>query len=402
MHLLKNKYFILGNLFLILAAIPLTLFLIRSNQGNSSQAAPSTVLSLTPATVTATKNLQFPMDVVVDPGQNLVANMSLHFKYDPTKLELVKIEPNSAVISGVPLGPSISSGQASITLTTGIDATKAIQTKTKVATLTFKPIAVSAEPTLVTFDFAPQTADSAPQSLTKVLSVRGNQEGTCSTPNLDCPGQNVLSSALPASVTISDGIAAVTPTVAPATTPLPAAPVIPTGAPTATATPAIQAVNQPPSCSGLSTDRDINGIAPYSLMFTGNGSDTGGTITKATFNFGDGPIQDISQSGGIGTSNVSVQVAHVFQNPGTYQVTVVFTDNLGGVSSVSPICTKTITVSRGSAANATGNNTGGVAPTTAPDAPKPTLAATGSIGSTLGVVGGIILTIIGGALLLTL
>lgn len=362
MHFLKNKYFILGNIILLLIVIPITLYAVKRQTSLKSKAAPTTILSFTPATTTAAVGDSVKLDIYVDPGQNVISILDqLTVAVDPDKLQVVSLEKNDAVFP-VALRPAVINpdGTASISMSTTNDIQQAIQTKTKVATLTVKAKAVTGgTPTVVKFNKPPTQAFS-------LATTDGQTE-------------NVLNSTTPASITITD---------ASTLTPTPSA----TATPSATPTPTTGAsasgsatTNQNPICSALSLDRGTSGTAPYSLVFTATGTDSDGTLSKASFNFGDGPVQEVTTAGGLGTNSVNVQISHTYVNPGSYSATVVLTDNSGGVSTTAT-CSKTITVAQSATAGGgTGVNGGTGSNGTAE--PTPTLPVTGTLETTMAILG---------------
>jgi hypothetical protein len=385
MQLFKNRYFLLGNLLLIILAIPLTLFLVRRLQVLRGSAAPTTTLAIEPNTVTAnTCQNPITMDVFVDPDKNLVSIVDMYVVYDATKLELTKINPNKTSFPLTLRGPNYASGKANISLSIGSDVTRAIQQKTKVATLEFKPLAAtSGGPVTVSLD----------KAQTRVFSLSKTDEA----------GENVLLNTLDTAVTINTqaNCPAVSPGVTGTATP--SATITTAVTPTAPLPTTPPLVNQAPVCTSLNIDRATNGTAPYSLAFTGNGTDANGTITKVTFNFGDGPVQEVTTGGGFGTKTVSLQASHTYNNAGTYEATVSFTDNDGAVSSPSAACSKTITVAAAPAGGnaGVGGNNGGSAGGGAGQ-PTPTLESPGSVLQTVGIVGGIMIALAGGFFLLML
>ena len=141
-----------------------------------------------------------------------------------------------------------------------------------------------------------------------------------------------------------------------------------------------------PVCSSLVLDKSAVGTVPYAITFTVAGTDSNGTLNKASFSFGDGTIQEVTEGGGIGTNSVNTGLSHTYSTTGTFTATATLTDNSGGVSNS---CTQVITVSSGIA-----EVPPPVAPTVAPAGPAETLIGIGVIG--------IIFSIIGGALLLIL
>lgn len=237
MKIFTNRFFILGNLILILAAIPVTLFFVKQQQNVRSKAAPSSKLYFTPATTTSSTTCpSFTADVMVDPGSNLVSIVTLFITYDPTKVEITQITP-STTFSTVQTPASISNGQASITLdAVGGDVTKAISQVSKVATVTFAP--KGAGTAQVQFDSVKS----------EVLSLSA----------ADDPSDNVLSSVQPLVATIdSNACATTTGGVTPGVTNAP--PGVPSGgvpSPTATSliTPSpVVGTSITPSASGSPT-----------------------------------------------------------------------------------------------------------------------------------------------------
>jgi hypothetical protein len=116
--------------------------------------------------------------------------------------------------------------------------------------------------------------------------------------------------------------------------------VTPTGTPVASG----------PSCSSLTINPSAQGTAPYTVNLTVNGQDNASTISKVTFDFGDGQTQDVTDSAGIGTNSISVLQSHIYNNPGSFTATAVLTDASGSISSVGN-CSVTITVNNGSGSN---------------------------------------------------
>jgi hypothetical protein len=310
----------------------------------------------------------------------------MNISYDATKLSLDQtngIKQNDASFPSVLEGPTYTNGNVSITLSIGADPTKVAQTPTKVATITFK---------------AKDTTNSTP---TAVKFVDG-QTQVLSIASSDQPSENVLSATKPVNIAIN--ASSTTPTPGTGTTPTPSTT---TPTPSTATTPApttAQKANAAPTCTSLTFDRAASGTAPFAITLTANGRDSDGTISKVTFNFGDGPVQDVTQSGGIGTNTVSTPLAHTYNNAGTYQASVVLIDNAGAISSGT--CTQTITVSAATA-NGGGGTTGGTGgtptqlpatggggaePTTAPTVPTPTLKPSGP-GDTV-LAGGVVAAIV--------
>lgn len=334
MHFDRKKIFILGFIIVLLAAIPLTVLILEKQQETRSRAAKSTVLSFVNAAsgqqssqtnpIIARENEEFKLDVVLNPGTNLVNALILKVDYDPSLIATSSAgstcqnalcpNPNSLFLGEV----EYTDGRIAASFSKNTDVARIVQTETKIATLTFKALK-KIDTTEIKF---------SGETIVK-SSLKADREAN------EQP-ENVLSSTNPAWIKIAAG----------ATTPTPTISLTPT--PTRTIGDEIE--NEVPVCTSLNIDRDIEGEAPFSITFTAVGTDTDGTIKKATFNFGDGPVQDVIQAGGIGTDSVSVQTSHTYLNPGTYQASAILTDNSGGISD-STTCTQTITVTESIANN---------------------------------------------------
>jgi len=386
MKILKNKYFILGNIALILAVIPVTLFFISRQQDVRSRAAPTTKISFVPATLSFEGELctEQTVKVRLDPGENIVATVELFLTYDATKFN-ISISPNEEVFPEILKGPTVANGQASVFMNIGSSVTNAIQTPVDIATITIVPIAGTGDST------ANISIDS---SKTRVFALSEDENSAA---------EDVFLSGEQAAISIDAACI----TDEPGTSPSPSTTVSPSptgggGNPTPTTNPGTSpspsaGAGQAPVCSTLAASPANSGSAPFVLTLSAQGSDTNGTISKATFNFGDGTIQDVIE--GLGTAAVTTQLAHTYPTAGSYSATVIFTDNSGAVSST---CNTNITVLATSTTAPTPTTTAeGIQPTST-TAPTPTIENPGGMGTTLAVIGGIILVILGGIALIAL
>jgi len=356
-----KKIFLLGFIIVILIAIPFSVYLAQKRQNITSKATASTTLSFEPVLATAKVGDTVTLNVMLNPGTGTSANqvsfVKLSINFDPAKFTTLPADSLMPNTSGNTLTNVIDTAQydntvgtAKISLSIGADPANAVKTKTKIAILKLKATAATA-PTNpnITFDFAN----------TQVLSI---DNGSQTSDNV------LLSTTVPATVTVT-AIATPSPT------------------PTTLAPPPGSGGGLPPSslapvCSGLEVNGLTNGTAPYPLTFTATGNAVSGTIAKISFNFGDS-TEDLTTGGGIGTSTVSGQLSHTYNTPGIYTAYAILTDNSNNLSVQQDSCTKTITIS------------------TAVSQPIPQpLPPTGDgrIMFGLGAMG-IILTIIGGALL---
>ena len=127
---------------LILAAIPLTILLVKQRQEIRQKAVPATTLYLDPATITTQPNDTFTVNVMIRTGENLVTAAELHFSFNSTYLEAQSIQ-NGSFLENVLVPGTVDSGTASITL--GSSPTEPKQTVGDVpavlAVLTFKALA---------------------------------------------------------------------------------------------------------------------------------------------------------------------------------------------------------------------------------------------------------------------
>lgn len=305
-----KKILLIGFIVVLLVAIPVTVFLVQQQQKTKSAAQAATIISILPAS-------QAPIavgDVVtltvqVNPANvNLVSFVKFSIKYDSTKIATdgAGFVLNTASNHLTPLqGPTYADGAISMTLSAGGNPQNVISQTTDIGTISFKALATTGgAPTQITFG-----------TDTQVLSLGG----------VDQFNENVLSSAVPAALIIQGGTE-VTPTSTPTVTP---GPTTPPGQPS-------------PTCSSLTADT-TSGTAPLTTNLTVTGSSNNSTISKVTFNFGDGETQDIMSSGGIGTNSVSVLQSHVYNSAGNFNATAVLTDANNAVSSTAN-CSITIAV----------------------------------------------------------
>lgn len=234
-----KKILLLGFIFVLLVAIPLTVYILQKQQELRSRAVAATKLYFSqPSQTNELTTLQkttgdtFSLDIIVNPGtnQNQVSFVKLNIYYDSQKLDVVgdKLKTNEAAFPATLEGPTYSSGNASVTVSVGADPAKVITSTTKLATITLKALApTNATTTSIAFTGS------------QVLSIASS----------DQPSENVLvGSGTPLSLTIGGAAATPTPTptrtpvqptAAPTTPPAAGAPAAPTATPSATLTPTI-------------------------------------------------------------------------------------------------------------------------------------------------------------------
>ena len=350
----------------LLIAIPVTVFLVQQQQKTKSGAVAATTLSVLPASQAPIQvGNDVTLNVQVNPAtattSNLVSYVKFTIMYDSTKLATDGAGFVPDITAGLPLvlqGPVYGTGTISITLSAGGDATKVLQTVTNLGSVTFKALAIT---------------DTAPTQITF-----GNDTLVRSLGTSDQANENVLASANPAVLTIIGGtIVSPTPTLTPTPTVTPT--LTPTPTPAPTATPSATA----PVCSKLAADV-TSGNIPLNTNLTVTGNSSNSTISKVTFNFGDGQTQDITGSGGVGTSSVSVLQSHTYATAGTFQATATLTDANNAVSTAN--CSVTI------AAGTTQIATLTVTPTlTLPPTGPADIIKIGSIGAVITLIGAVLL-----------
>jgi hypothetical protein len=254
---MKKILIIIGSL-ILLAAIPITIYLVRHNQELRSKAAPATSLSFSPSTVTAKIGDTFTLNIQIDTGENEVFVADLHIAYDPTKLEAQSITNGPLFPNVLTSGAIDSSGKAKIMVGASSTTNPVTGTGTA-ATIKFKALAATSGQISIQF-ISPDTY------------VGANQEDST----------NVLIGSVPAKVTITNTsntptstptptITISTPTPTSKTTPTPTSTtstLTPTATPTPETTPKI-IISQPSSTKELSTTTPtISGSAPANETIT--------------------------------------------------------------------------------------------------------------------------------------
>lgn len=361
-----KKILLLGFVIILLVAIPITIFLL-SRQKTQTSAIPATGLSLSPSAQSANVGDSVNFDISIDPGTNQVSFVKVLISYDATKLatEGAGFVPNSSAFPSVVQGPTYGPGTISVTVSIGASGPP-VETPTTVGTLTFKTLA---------------STDTAPTQITF-----GNQTQVLSAGATDQFNENVLSTTTPATVNIA-AVASPIPTQAPevsAPTPTVAPSESATSSGVSLATPASAA--EAPVCLSFTADRALTGIVPYNVNFTFVGSSSA-TIVKATFNFGDGQVKDLTQADGIGPTTLNALTSHIYNTQGTFSAFGTITDANGAVSQVGT-CTVILTI-----------NSSAIAELTPLPSPLPPAGPSSIV--TIGIIG-IIIAAIGLSLLLAL
>ena len=403
-----KKILVIGFILVLLVAIPVTVYLVQQQQRTKTGAVAATTLSLTPPHNPIAQGTNVKLTVHVDPGTNQVSYIKFTITYDPSKLSVVansfKVLPIAKNPDGTPYtphllqGPIYTNGSIAATISVGQEVQYVIQNPTDIASVTFD-----------TTNLTDTTTVSVDTTKSQVMAI-----GLTAQFN-----ENVLLTAVPADITVGANITTtptdtptptgaettLTPTDTPTptgaeTTLTPTDTPTPTGAettltPTDTPTPTTQQTNATgPTCSSIVVNPSTGGAAPFTVNLTATGQDSSSTISKVTFDFGDGQTQDITDSSGIGTNSISVLQSHVYNTAGNYTATAVLTDAAGSVSPVGN-CSVAISVNNGQIATTqntttTSNTTVTQTPTSLSPTGPSQLVTVGSIGAILTIIGAVL------------
>lgn len=187
-NIVKHKYFGAAATVFLIIMLPVILFVSQKPQTITGMAEGATTLTFSPITSESFPmgkkvGEEFSLDVMVNPGKNVISVVKLDIKYDPHKMKFSANNPitvNSLAFAQILKGPFYSRGNFQIVLSIGPDQTKALTTETKVLTLNFTALS-SASITQVYFG-----------KDTEALTVSSSGEG----------GENVLSTTVPSYIKI--------------------------------------------------------------------------------------------------------------------------------------------------------------------------------------------------------
>jgi hypothetical protein len=182
----RKKLILIGLFLLLFVALPISVYLIQTQQIFNIRAEKTTTMSLVPSADTLAPGQEKTFDIEVDPGQNLVSFIKVVIKYDPSKLEVFGSKfVNTSQLSFIQQ-PVYEQGKITATLSVGSDATKVIQQKTTLATVTFRVL-----------------NDASPSQTQISLERNANETQALSLGTNDTFTEDVLASANGANITIS-------------------------------------------------------------------------------------------------------------------------------------------------------------------------------------------------------
>lgn len=331
-----KKLILLGFGLALLVGLPLAIFVMQNQTQPKSNAAPSTKFTFDVPSSPVQVGQQFDVPISVDPGgQNQVSFVKVTFTYDGNKLDKSATEP--ITIDGNKYtkleSPQISctsdtnTCKGSFTISVGTNQDALIKSKTAIAMLHL--IA---------------KANTDPGTPTQLTFVK-DQNQALSVAQADQAAENVFLAGDPASITIGSGVnggGGGTPAPTPGNTGTPA----PTGTgisgSSGSSSTGGTSGSTSVSCSSLSAN-PTSGNPPLAVTFTGVGTSSNDSITKITFNYGDGLVDQIASGSGIGTGSINAQQAHTYNTNGTYTATITLTTSSGAVSNPTA-CSQTIKV----------------------------------------------------------
>lgn len=230
MDFIRRHKLIVATIVIQLIALPLILYLVKQEQETRTQAAASTTLYFAPAStatnpIQATPNQDIALDLMLNPGNNLVTLAKIEITYDPNVFTPAATNPvvvNSQVFKTTIEGPVLSNpGKIQLTVAVGSAHEDIIQTTAKVLTLNMKVKSTTATTKQIGFG-----------AVSEILSI-ADQDGN----------ENVLSTANSTPATIKITIPA-SPT-PPQATPTPSPSPIPTATPTVTPSPSPTRIPSP-------------------------------------------------------------------------------------------------------------------------------------------------------------
>lgn len=188
----RNNYSLFLLPVVLTVILMLLIILLQKSSESRIRALKSTVLSFSPASsqtapVSVTTFENIPMDIMVDPGNNMVSLIRLEIEYDSAKLQPNGTTPFVRNTTAFPValeGPVYSTGKVAIVLSIGSDPTRAITAVTKVGTINLIASQVVNGTTYVRFS-----------TRTEAYSVGPNDQAQ----------ENVLSSAQQAFIAVRSG-----------------------------------------------------------------------------------------------------------------------------------------------------------------------------------------------------
>ena len=209
-----KKFLLIFTFVLLLAGIPITVFLVKQRQEIRQKAAPATTLSFDLPTITKNVDENFDLKVMINTGTNQISSAKLSINFQNTYLEAVSVNKGTFFDNILEAGiVDNTNGKVTITLSS-ISSAKSSQGDELLATITFKTKAL--------------TPTNTPSEINMTGSETIGQEA-------DLVSRNLLVSSGKTMVTVSQAAQpSPSPTTTPSASPLATPSTVPTVAPSAT------------------------------------------------------------------------------------------------------------------------------------------------------------------------
>lgn len=138
---MKKKILAVFILLIMLASIPVGVFLVKKRQEIQLRAAPATVLSLSPEVGDYDVDEVFTLNINIDAGENLIVSADITLSYDSSILEGVSVTMGSFLTGAQELNKNINNDQGKIIYSLYTTQENAKQGGGSLASITFKGIA---------------------------------------------------------------------------------------------------------------------------------------------------------------------------------------------------------------------------------------------------------------------
>ena len=166
-NIIRHRYLGVSATVAMLLLLPLIVISTQRTQTITGIAEGATTVVFSPASLDdmpleKSVGEEFPLNVLVDPGENIISVIELDINYDPSILKLSPDNPvtvNETVFTDIQ-GPFYSEGRVQVVLSVGVDLSKSISSRTRTVTLNFVPIAKTSE-TYTTITFGENTKASS-------------------------------------------------------------------------------------------------------------------------------------------------------------------------------------------------------------------------------------------------
>ena len=144
-NLVRHRYFKVAAIISLVLVLPVILISGQQQQDQRSSATLSTTLYFSPENnrsnpIVKNINDEFNLDVMLNPGKNLISLLKLDIEYDSNILTLNTENPlkiNGAIFPEILEGPIYSEGRIQVVLSIGSDQTKVITAENRIMTINF-------------------------------------------------------------------------------------------------------------------------------------------------------------------------------------------------------------------------------------------------------------------------